>query len=371
MEIDRTLLNFDEQAVFALRSLYGRFGYTRYKMSRFEEYDLYVRNKDFLVSDQVITFTDRTGRLLAMKPDVTLSIIKNAPDEAGAVQKVFYNENVYRVTDDSHTFREIMQTGLECIGDLNRYHIAEGGLLAAKSLALISPRFVLDISHMGLISAALSASGLSPAGQNAALSFLRQKNAHELTTLCQSEGADGSLLSALVDGCGQAGSVLPALKARMDTPELEDAWEQLDTLCRMLDRAGFGSQIRVDFSVGNDLKYYSGVVFKGYLEGIPASVLSGGQYDALLKKMHRDSSAIGFAIYTDLLQRLENAENDYDVDTVLLHDAEEDPAALAEAAQILSETCSILVTDRRPADKKYRVLAQFRDGEVRILENHG
>ena len=65
---------------FELQALYRRYGYIPYKMSRFEEYDLYVRNKDFLVSDQIITFSDRSGRLLAMKPDVTLSIVKNAPE---------------------------------------------------------------------------------------------------------------------------------------------------------------------------------------------------------------------------------------------------------------------------------------------------
>ena len=62
------MMRRDEQAVFALRELYEGYGYTRYKMSRFEEYDLYVNNKDFLISDEVITFTDRSGRLLAMKP---------------------------------------------------------------------------------------------------------------------------------------------------------------------------------------------------------------------------------------------------------------------------------------------------------------
>ena len=61
-------LSRSEQAVFALRSLYRQYGYASYKMSRFEEYDLYVRNKDFLVSDQIITFSDRSGRLLALKP---------------------------------------------------------------------------------------------------------------------------------------------------------------------------------------------------------------------------------------------------------------------------------------------------------------
>ena len=52
-------------------------------MSRFEEYDFYARNKDFLVSDRIITFTDSRGRLLALKPDVTLSIIKSGSDRQG------------------------------------------------------------------------------------------------------------------------------------------------------------------------------------------------------------------------------------------------------------------------------------------------
>ena len=51
----------EESASFALRAIYERFGYSRYKMNRFEDYDFYVRNKDFLISDQVITFTDTTG----------------------------------------------------------------------------------------------------------------------------------------------------------------------------------------------------------------------------------------------------------------------------------------------------------------------
>ena len=109
----------EEQAGFALKDLYRSYGYIPYKMSRFEEYDLYVRNKDFLVSDQIITFSDRSGRLLAMKPDVTLSIVKNAPEAPGVVQKVYYQENVYR------DYREILQAGLECVGDLGDYEIAE------------------------------------------------------------------------------------------------------------------------------------------------------------------------------------------------------------------------------------------------------
>ena len=67
MNIAETILQNDEKAVYRLRSLYRSYGYTPYKMSKFEEYDLYVRNKDFLVSDRVITFTDTGGKLLALK----------------------------------------------------------------------------------------------------------------------------------------------------------------------------------------------------------------------------------------------------------------------------------------------------------------
>ena len=76
------------------------------------------------------------GKLLALKPDVTLSIIKNGEDRPGEKQKVCYNENVYRISDRTRQYKEIMQAGLECIGDIDLYDIyAEvvlGGYVEAK-----------------------------------------------------------------------------------------------------------------------------------------------------------------------------------------------------------------------------------------------
>jgi len=84
----------DEKIIFDLRSIYHRYGYGRYKMSKFEEYELYARNKDFLISDSIITFTDTNGKLMALKPDVTLSIVKNSRDASAYVQRLYYDENV-------------------------------------------------------------------------------------------------------------------------------------------------------------------------------------------------------------------------------------------------------------------------------------
>ena len=97
-------LRREERVLFKLRDLYRLSGYAQYKMGKFEEYDLYARNKDFLVSDGVITFTDTDGRLMALKPDVTLSIIKNTRDRENCVQKVYYSENVYRISGSTRSF---------------------------------------------------------------------------------------------------------------------------------------------------------------------------------------------------------------------------------------------------------------------------
>ena len=89
MTVNEDVLFPGEKVLFMLRELYMSKGFQPYQMSKFEEYDLYARNKDFLVSDNVITFTDMGGRLMALKPDVTLSIIKNRKDLPNEVQRLF------------------------------------------------------------------------------------------------------------------------------------------------------------------------------------------------------------------------------------------------------------------------------------------
>ena len=145
-----SVLRGDERAGILLRELYGRHGYLPYHMSKFEPYDLYARNKRFLVSENVLTFTDTDGRLMALKPDVTLSIVKNLPDTGGASQKVCYQEHVYRA--GAGGWREIMQTGLECIGRIDLPAMGEVLSLAAESLALLGPDYLLDIGRMGIVS---------------------------------------------------------------------------------------------------------------------------------------------------------------------------------------------------------------------------
>lgn len=370
MNIADSVLKNDEKIVYLLRSLYTRYGYSHFKMSQFEEYDLYVRNKDFLISDSVITFTDTNGKLLALKPDVTFSIIKNNKYTPNCVQRYCYNENVYRVSKDTHAFREIMQAGLECIGDIDNYCICEVLMLAAQSLQTISNDSVLTVSCLDFIFEILDSLSLPPEVEQKLLKCIGEKNTHELTRICREHiVADEKVeaLKALTSLYGTAADVLPQLR-RILTGIVSDASIQhFETIVSKVNDSPYGNLLRIDFSVVGDMKYYNGIVFKGFVNQIPTSVLSGGQYDRLMQKMGHRSRAIGFAVYLDTLKR-RNSLKQYDADILLLYDETADLQALHEAAARLSAEGETVQLQRAvPERMRYRQIMKFQNGEVTVL----
>lgn len=299
---DQNILRNDERAVFALRSLYLNYGYRQFKMRKFEEYDLYSKNKDFLVSEGVISFTDTDGKLLALKPDVTLSIVNNAKDLSNQVEKVFYNENVYRISGDSHSYKEIMQTGVECVGAVTDAERLEVTLLAAKSLALISDSFKLCIAHTGLVLALLDQYDVEESVRAQIFTAINEKNARLLESVCTPEQFED--LQVLLVTYSHPEVMIGALSWIARSPEAFDAMCELQDVVNGLQKE-FAGKIVIDFSVVSDNGYYSGIVFKGFVGGIADRVLSGGQYDKLMEKMGKKSAAIGFAVYLDTLERYE------------------------------------------------------------------
>ena len=364
--INSNILRNDEKAILALRELYEKYGYKPFKMSKFEEYEFYIQNKDFLVSDRIIAFNDTSGKLLALKPDVTLSIVKNGEDVEGFKQKVCYNENVYRVSENTHHFKEIMQTGVECIGNISLYDIYEMIVMATESLALISDDFVLEVSHLGLISSLLDNICKNANFKAEAIKFISDKNSHDLARICDENNVtelDKIALQNFVSIYGERNAVLQKLEDE-NVNICKDNINILKTLSNMLDNLSFGGKIKFDFSAVSDMNYYNGIVFKGFIEGIPSSVLSGGQYDKLMQKMNRRSSAIGFAVYLDELSRFKPISNEYDVDVLVVYSSKSNLSKLNKfVSEITAKGERVLVSKDDNKNIKYRNLINF-DCEV-------
>lgn len=336
-----------------LGKIYEQRGYRRFKMNKFEEYDTYVKNKDYLISDKVITFTDTNGKLLAMKPDVTISIIKNFDDDMSGVQRVYYNENVYRVSGGGHDFREIMQSGLECMGSVDTYCICEVLTLAAKSLGAVSAGYVLDISHLGLVSALISSCGAEGDDARQMLRAVGEKNLPSLEAVCARLGMSDEQkkrICALVTVYGPITDVVRQLDIFCVDEATRAAADELRDICAVLSDCGVAHRVHIDFSVVNNMKYYNGIVFCGYIDGIPSDVLSGGQYDGLMAKMGKKSRAIGFAIYMNAFERLLGEDEEYDAD-VLMISGDASPLTVSQEVRALNDTGRTVIVQRQDNGK--------------------
>ncbi len=359
------ILKTEEKIAYTLRGLYQRYGYLSYKMSKFEEYDLYVENKDFLVGDGVITFNDTNGKLLALKPDVTLSIIKNDGDVAGK-RKVCYTENVYRISAKTKQFKEIMQVGLECIGDIDIYDVYETLYLSAGSLASISSKFVLDISHLGIVSAVLEEIGKGEKFNKEIMQKIAEKNLHELLAVCEKYEVEESKikkLSALINAYGAPETVFDKLAPICEQANAKKALDELKTLCRMLENTEYANNIRIDFSVVNDMNYYDDIVFKGFIDGIGEGVLSGGRYDKMLHRMRRKSGGIGFAVYLDLLESFQKEKSNVDVDTLVLYDENTDIQNLIHTVKTYVEAGKSVSAQKTKNALRYQNLVDLTGGK--------
>lgn len=352
MTISKDVLRYDEQAIMNLRTLYRQFGYSQYRTSRFEEYGLYSENKAFLASGDIVAFTGVGGKLMALRPDVTLSIVKNVK-ESGELKKLCYNENVYR--SDGQEFKEQMQIGLECIGDIDIYSMGEVIMLARRSLEILcedsgmDTKSCIDLSHMGFITGILQSAKLIPEQSAEILRLISEKNVPGLNSLCADYGLANEFrerVAALASLYGPYSETIVKLRQINANDETNDALREIEAIYGVLRELRAQQDINIDFSIVNDLSYYSGMIFQGYIEGVPSKILSGGRYDKLLRKFGKRSGAVGFAVYLDLLERLGPPRGGMEIDVLLIYGDKTGPIELARAVNSLTASGQSVRTQR-------------------------
>ncbi|HKL74334.1 MAG TPA: ATP phosphoribosyltransferase regulatory subunit, partial [Clostridia bacterium] len=334
-------LKKEEKVALRLRNIYEAFGYRKYNMSRFEEYSFYMDYKSFLPSDRIISFTDMDGKLLALKPDVTLSIVKNAKELKDSVEKLYYIENVYKPDKNSGKFKEISQIGLEAMCPIDSYTTLEVINLAIKSLDALEDDFVLDLSHIGIVMGLLNSEQLKTCDcKDKILECIVSKNLHDLNKLMEKCDVSNDLrkkFEMLITIGGTLGEALDTISKIVVDEETEKAYQELESVYQSLIGTPYENKVKVDFSIINDVNYYCGIIFQGYVRQVPHMILSGGRYDLLLQKLGKDVGAIGFALAMDDLQLYYPEDKLIDADAVILYDKEADAKKLYAAVESLTK----------------------------------
>ena len=116
-----------------------------------------------------------------------------------------------------------------------------------------------------------------------------------------------------------------------------DAIENLRRLYSLLQDQPYADKLRLDFSIVNDIDYYNGVIFQGYVKRVPRAVLSGGRYDNLLSRFGHDADAIGFALYLNEISSRYTEKTEYDVDAFILYSENDNFSAVLNAVNRLAD----------------------------------
>jgi len=330
----------DELVSTRLRRLFDSRGFRRIRVNKFEDYALYVEYKNFLKAESIITFMDANGRLLALKPDITLSIVRNMPKkELPALEKLYYVDEVFRLSKENREYKVCNQIGMEIIGGTDSFSNIEAVDLALSSLALISESFVLDISHLGLLSGLLEQIELSVSLKQQVLEGIHRCSRHDVAAALDLAGAAEEFKNRVLSLSGLRGNFfesLPKAEELVNCGQMREAYEELKQLGEAFKDTRHAKHLNLDFSVVNDLDYYNGLIFLGYVEGVSKVALTGGRYDNLMRKMGKQNSAVGFAVPLDDLSTYLNTGKKFDFDVLVTYNDGNDYARLLAAVDELT-----------------------------------
>ncbi len=361
-------LPIEDKLTIELSELFEKFGYKKYCMAKFEEYSFYSDNRDFLSGEGIIAFNNSDGRLMALKPDITLSIVKNSKISSDTLTKAYYNESVYRIGKNTHDYKEIKQTGIEVLGQLDSYSLSEIILLALQSLDKIDNNNILSVSHMSVISALFEKFGIKNTLRKKIIACIMGKNMHDLKRILEENSIESDEFIDIISLSGSISDVLAKLeKFKKLGYNFSDAENDFKTLDDSLKISGKEKKVTVDFSVLNHIDYYNGIIFQGYVEKAPGAVLAGGRYDNLANKIRKNTEAIGFAIYLDNLNLWYPNKKEIDTDIVIINISGSSAELLKKVKSFTEDGYSVRVEHTKPSDYRYKKLYIF-DGTLKEEE---
>ncbi len=285
----------------SLRNEFMMSGYEELETPSYEFYDVFQSGVGSYMQESMIKFVDTKGRILVLRPDITVPIARAAATKLGiGVKRLFYIQNSFAAAAPSIGMSgEFTQAGIELIGD-DRYQ-ADAEVIALAITALKTAglkEFTIDIGQVAFFKALISSLELGDEQTDRLRHAVDSKDCIAIECAAEQLGITGTLKTQIMELPRLFGGeeVFDKALALSDIPGCREAVENLKNVYGLLSRLGLSEYISVDFGMLHDIAYYSGIIFRGLTPGIGFPVVSGGRYDELLQRFGSPAPATGFAL---------------------------------------------------------------------------
>ena len=268
------------------------------------------------IKDSAFQLFDADDSLLMLRPDLTLPVARLVAGRVAADElpaRFRYAAPVVREEPNLRGQpRQFTQLGVELVGADGAASEVEVVRLLAEVLATLEvPDWRIVFGSVTPLTALLDACAPTPDFAEEVRALVHGSDLVGLDELVAAtpelSPAAARALREVPRACGGREVIgqLDALLASAGVAEGARGTTELTTLADALSDLFEDGRVSFDFSIINSFDYYTGIIFKGYAEGVAASLASGGRYDAVLANLGRPGlAACGFALSLERLQEL-------------------------------------------------------------------
>lgn len=286
-----------------VEKIFSSFGYREVSTPTIEYYDIFRSMNSTVLKDDIFKFIDHSGEILALRPDATIPIariVANYYKENKKNYKLWYKTQVFKMSSEKK--REVTQTGVEYFGNFSTESDAEIIVLAINTLKELGVNFKIEIGNAGYLKNFLKELNINNQEKDKLKEHIEKKNLVELKDLIKKLDIEEEIKETIIkipNLYGEVDSVLKEARGSYLNCDMEKSLEETVEIINILKDFGVENFISMDLGLINHIDYYTGAVFKGYVEDYGDIILSGGRYDDLTRYYGESIPATGFAINVD------------------------------------------------------------------------
>lgn len=291
-----------------LRQLFLSSGYREIETPSVEFYDVFSGDQSLIPQEGMFKFTDQQGRLLVLKPDMTIPIARIAATKLKEnlwPVKCCYIGNTFSYNElGGGKQKEYTQAGVEILGIKSPQADAELIALAIRALQLAGiEEFQIDIGQVDFFRGLMEQSGLTVMEAEEIRELIDTKDFVGVEQLVNRHAIPQDLKELILNlpRCFGSKELIEDLEKRNVSGKALQALEYLKNVLEILGDWGLARYVSIDLGMVQSMNYYTGIVFRGFTYGVGFPVLSGGRYDNLLQRFGRDCPATGFSLGVNMI----------------------------------------------------------------------